>query len=458
INDVGRLAVEDFAKAAVPAQMQDEINHRKQARDNQKLAQVEKPANNAPHNKNNKKLPHVNAGVLDENFKFLAAKLEVKNQEQQAAVAQHNPLQYYRARVFNCPDYSQNQVAPSRTDFRKTVYWNPNILIDKTGKATISFYNNDEIASFKFIAEGIGANGSPAYVEKKIFTQLPFEMSLKMPENLIQDDEIFIPLVLKNNSPSIIKGNLKVQISEEMTLLQKLPEITEIPASNSITLYMKYKVGEANSNANISVAFNAGSVSDAFEQTFKIHAKGFPVNVSFSGKETNRAYVVDVTEMVKGSLVASATAYPSVVSDLMKGVESILREPGGCFEQTSMSSYPNILVKDYLQTIGKKDSELEAKANQLIERGYKKLIAFETKEKGYEWFGGAPGHEALTAYGLMQFNDMKKVYAGVDQAMIDRTANWLMASKDGKGGYKRNARALDNFGGADMQITNAYIT
>jgi hypothetical protein len=243
-----------------------------------------------------------------------------------------------------------------------------------------------------------------------------------------------------------------------MTLLQKLPEITEIPASNSITLYMKYKVGEANSNANISVAFNAGSVSDAFEQTFKIHAKGFPVNVSFSGKETNRAYVVDVTEMVKGSLVASAAAYPSVVSDLMKGVESILREPGGCFEQTSMSSYPNILVKDYLQTIGKKDPELEAKANQLIERGYKKLIAFETKEKGYEWFGGAPGHEALTAYGLMQFNDMKKVYAGVDQAMIDRTANWLMASKDGKGGYKRNARALDNFGGADMQITNAYIT
>lgn len=458
INDVGRLAVEDFAKAAAPAQMQDEINHRKQARDNQKIAQAEKPANNAPHNKNNKKLPHVNAGVLDKNIKFVGAKLEVKNQEQQAAGAQHNPLQYYRARVFNCPDYSQNQVAPSRTDFRKTVYWNPNILIDKTGKATISFYNNDEIASFKFIAEGIGANGSPAYVEKKIFTQLPFEMSLKMPENLIQDDEIFIPLVLKNNSPSIIKGNLKVQISEEMTLLQKLPEITEIPASNSITLYMKYKVGEANSNANISVAFNAGSVSDAFEQTFKIHAKGFPVNVSFSGKETNRAYVVDVTEMVKGSLVASATAYPSVVSDLMKGVESIFREPGGCFEQTSMSSYPNILVKDYLQTIGKKDPELEAKANQLIERGYKKLIAFETKEKGYEWFGGAPGHEALTAYGLMQFNDMKKVYAGVDQAMIDRTANWLMASKDGKGGYKRNARALDNFGGADMQITNAYIT
>ena len=34
---------------------------------------------------------------------------------------------------------------------------------------------------------------------------------------------------------------------------------------------------------------------------------------------------------------------------------------------------------------------------------------------------GDPGHEALTAYGLMQFRDMQKVYE-VDPAMIGRTA------------------------------------
>ena len=367
-------------------------------------------------------------------------------------------VKYYRARQFDTPDYSIIKSNNIRTDFRKTIYWNPNIAIDKTGKKTISFYTNDEIASFRFIAEGIGSNGNPAHAEKQIFTQLPFAMSVKMPLHLIQDDEISIPLVLKNNSSNSIKGKLSVSISESMLALEKLPEDINIPALESKTILLKYKVGEATENAKIELAFNAGELSDAFEQNFKIHAKGFPVSVSFSGKETNKAYTVDIANMVKGSLVASATAYPSVVSDLMKGVESILREPGGCFEQTSMSSYPNIMVRDYLNTIGFNDPKIEARANELIERGYKKLIAFETKEKGYEWFGGAPGHEALTAYGLMQFNDMKKVYSGVDQGMIDRTANWLMASKDGKGGYKRNPRALDNFGGANQNITNAYIT
>jgi hypothetical protein len=93
-----------------------------------------------------------------------------------------------------------------------------------------------------------------------------------------------------------------------------------------------------------------------------------------------------------------------------------------------------------------------------MDAGYKKLVGFETKEKGYEWFGGAPGHEALSAYGLLEFIDMGSVYGGVDQAMVTRTADWLKKRRDGKGGYGRNDRALDSFGGASVDVTNAYIT
>ena len=41
--------------------------------------------------------------------------------------------------------------------------------------------------------------------------------------------------------------------------------------------------------------------------------------------------------------------------------------------------------------------DMEAK----LKDGYNKLITFETKKNGYEWFGETPAHEALTAYGLM---------------------------------------------------------
>src|SRR5262249_12585128 len=78
--------------------------------------------------------------------------------------------------------------------------------------------------------------------------------------------------------------------------------------------------------------------------------------------------------------------------------------------------------------------------------------------RGYEWFGGtAPPHEALTAYGLLQFSDMAKNY-DVDAGMLKRTKEYLLGQRDGKGGYLRNERALDRFGRAPEDVTNAYVT
>ncbi len=45
----------------------------------------------------------------------------------------------------------------------------------------------------------------------------------------------------------------------------------------------------------------------------------------------------------------------------------------------------------------------------------------------------------------------------VDPAMLKRTQQYLLDQRDGKGGFKRNARALDTFGRAPEHITNAYI-
>jgi hypothetical protein len=141
----------------------------------------------------------------------------------------------------------------------------------------------------------------------------------------------------------------------------------------------------------------------------------------------------------------------------------MLQEPCGCFEQTSTSNYPNLLILNYLKESNQANAEAEKRARELLDRGYQKLVSFECKvpganvHRGYEWFGGeAPPHEALTAYGLLQFRDMARVYP-VDQEMVERTRDYLMKQKDGHGGFKRNDRALDTFGRAPEDITNAYI-
>lgn len=35
-----------------------------------------------------------------------------------------------------------------------------------------------------------------------------------------------------------------------------------------------------------------------------------------------------------------------------------------------------------------------------LKKGINLLLSYETSEGGYEWFGKAPGHATLSAYGL----------------------------------------------------------
>ncbi|MCB0400875.1 MAG: carboxypeptidase regulatory-like domain-containing protein [Flavobacteriales bacterium] len=372
------------------------------------------------------------------------------NRNQQAGVV------YYRTKQFAAPDYGQAQTPEVRSDFRSTVYWNGDIEVNNKGLAYVEFYNNDDVTSFRATVEGVGV-GMAGRAEKTFYTQLPFAMFAKAPNQVVFEDIVQVPLTLKNTTDQTVTGNLTVKTPKGFKVLNVAEGSHTIPPKSTKTIYLEYEVLNEIGEDNLQIAFEANGLKDAFNQEIKIGAKGFPVTMAFSGQELSGEYVVNISNPVNGSVVASLTAFPNVVSDLMTGIESIIREPSGCFEQTSMSNYPNIMALNYMKETGFNDDALLASIDGKLDRGYKKLTSYETKEKGYEWFGSAPGHEALTAYGLMQFNDMKTVYADVSNKMVERTANWIMSRKDGKGGFKKNPQALDQFGRASDEVTNGYI-
>ncbi len=363
---------------------------------------------------------------------------------------------YYRSREFAVPVYDKQENVETRTDFRSTIYWNPNVEIDRSGKKEIEFYASDDITSFRTTVEGIGTDGTIGRAEKNIFTQLPFAMTTKIPVEVATEDNVSIPLTLKNNTDKPLGGVLTVTSPDGLKALAEIPAIQTILPGKAKTIYLDYKVLDKIGYGEFTIAFKACGLGDAFTQKIKIAPKGFPVSASFSGQSIEKEFSFEMKKVVNGSMKMNFTAFPNVVSDLMKGVEGILREPYGCFEQTSCTAYPNAMVLDYLKSTDSKDDKAIAYAGDLLDRGYKRLTTFETKDKGYEWFGASPAHEGLTAYGIMEFVDMKKAGANVDQKMLDRTATWLMSHKDGKGGFTKEQHAYHDFGRISDDILNAY--
>jgi len=94
-------------------------------------------------------------------------------------------------------------------------------------------------------------------------------------------------------------------------------------------------------------------------------------------------------------------------------------------------------------------------AEKYVGTGYQRLLTFEVPGGGFSLFGSAPANEFLTAYGLMEFNDMAKVYP-VDEALIERTAQWLLNQQSPDGTW--TDQGYSEHWHIDSQVpTTAYI-
>ena len=108
-----------------------------------------------------------------------------------------------------------------------------------------------------------------------------------------------------------------------------------------------------------------------------------------------------------------------------------------------------------MQTTGNANPEVQMQAEKYVGTGYQRLLTFEVSGGGFSLFGQPPAQVFLTAYGLMEFNDMAQVYP-VDKALIERTAQWLLNQQQPDGtwidqGYSEHWR-LDS-----QAPTTAYI-
>jgi uncharacterized protein YfaS (alpha-2-macroglobulin family) len=378
------------------------------------------------------------------------------------AVAQQAPPLWAPVREFPAPTYDANYDGP-RTDFRETIFWKPSIQTDAQGRAQVSFHLSDAVTSFRATVEGIG-NGAAGRSDAVIGSKRPVSLAAKLPLEVTSGDRVELPVVVTNATFRSIDAHISAQIGAAFTTQDAAFSRVQLTPQQTRTVYYDLSVVGAGTDSNagrVALSVEGARLTDSMERTIRVVPAGFPREASASGTLSSTApstEEIDLAEPLKGSLTASLGFFPSPKATLVAAAKAMLAEPSGCFEQTSSTNYPNVMVAGYLKKAGNSEPETMANIEGLLDRGYKRLAGYESKNKGFEWFGEDPGHEALTAYGLLEFVDMAQVYKSVDPEMISRTRAWLKSRRDGKGGYKRNDKALDSFGRASAELTNAYIT
>lgn len=352
-----------------------------------------------------------------------------------------------------------NRKAADRVDFAETLYWNAGVRTDaRTGEAQVSFAMSDSVTTFKAFAGAVGGDGALGSAVAELESVQPFYAEPKLPLEVTSGDVVRLPVALVNGTEARLAGaGVEIELKGDVKVVGG--RAVNLASRERARQLFSLEIGDQARPVDVKLTARAGQYTDVVTRTLSIKPRGFPGRVSFGGLLSAKGpvshQVVLPESVVPGSVRTSIAVYPGPLANMTESLARLIQEPSGCFEQTSSTTYPMTMAQQYFQTHTGVSSELVASAREKLERGYQRLVGYETSEKGFEWFGQNPGHEALTAFGLLHFTDMRQVRE-VDAAMLERTREWLLQQRDGQGGFNRKRRALHVWV-EDADTSNAYI-
>lgn len=370
------------------------------------------------------------------------------------------PMSLVTVREF-AHEIRKNRQANDRVDFAETLFWNAGVKTDpKTGEATIAFGLNDSVTTFRVFADGFTDDGAVGAADIGVESVQPFYTEAKLPLEVTEGDQVLVPVSLVNATEKILTGpDLNIDLKGDFKLAALQRSGADIGAGGRVRWIQPVDVGSGKGEKDFVLTASAGAFKDKVTRKLSVKPKGFPIESSFGGMlEPGKSVVHTINvpdNLVIGSVTSNTAIYPTPLANLTEALQRMIQDPYGCFEQTSSTSYPLTMAQQYFQSHTGVDPQLVQTSREKLDAGYQRLVGFWCPDRGYEWFGENPGHEALTAFGLLHFNDMSKV-RDVDQKMVTTTRSWLMKQKDGKGGFTRKRRALHSWI-EDRDCSNAYI-
>ena len=352
-----------------------------------------------------------------------------------------------------------------RSYFPEALYINPEIVTDAGGSATISIPLADSITTWRmamFASTAAGALGTGASA-LKVFQD--FFVDLDLPVTLTQGDRVSIPVAVYNYSGHRGDVTLSLQPENWFTLVddtaEKSVSVDAGQVSGSQFTIQAQHIGKF--RLTLAARMNGASGRrDIVVRQIEVVPNGREQNIVFNGRlDSSVQHSIQFPhDAIPDASRIFVRVYPGPLSQVVEGMDSILRMPFGCFEQTSSSTYPNVLALDYMKRNHKLTPEVHAKAEGYIASGYQRLLTFEVPGGGFSWFGQAPANKILTAYGLMEFHDMARVY-DVDPRLIARSSEWLVGRQQPDGSWKPDTQFINegatNRYNSDVLRITAYI-
>jgi hypothetical protein len=323
-----------------------------------------------------------------------------------------------------------------RSYFPETLYVNPAVITDESGRVTVEIPLADSITTWRMTSLASSLNGQIGSRADGILVFQDFFVDVDFPATLTRGDQVSVPVAVYNYLDASQSIDLEMRPEPWFTLQDASTKSITLGPGEVSVVYFTVTVQVVGWHG-LTVFGYGSELSDAVRRTVEVVPDGKEFRVGHSdrlGEAVTRTVSIP-EDAIDGASRLFVKVYPGLMSQAVEGLDSILRIPNGCFEQTTCSAWPNIMVLNYLKESDQLIPEIELKARDYVNQSYQRILTFECPSGGFNWWvGDDPGNAILAAMALMMFSDAEQC-VDLDMDVKGRTENFLISEQRSDGSW-----------------------
>ncbi len=337
-----------------------------------------------------------------------------------------------------------------RADFSATAFWDPRVLTNEAGMATVKFRYPDSLTTWKAVLRGATAGAEFGFAEAATRTTLPLIARLQTPRFLVAGDRVVLSGVIDNRTPQPVDARADLRVEG----LSGATRSKSVRVEGNGDARVEWPLEAVDSGtAKITLSATAGKAGDGLKTELPVHPNGIEKAISISGKavgSTTKWTLVLPAERRHGSETLVVNATPSLAATALDALPYLVSYPYGCVEQTMSRFLPAAVTARTLQGLGLDRGSVARRIYGGIERkflskthprmdgaagleeldaaiasGLARLGDFQHGDGGWGWWKDDESDPFMTAYVVWGLRLARQAGVPVRSDLIEPGRDWL---------------------------------
>lgn len=335
-----------------------------------------------------------------------------------------------------------------RTNFQFTPYYNAVVKTDAKGRAELKFKLPDNLTDFRIMAVALTERefGSG---ETNIKVSKPIMITPSLPRFVREGDAFECGAVIHNYEDK--KGNLKVtaRATGSVVLIGGKERAVKVDKGTAKEISWKCAAG-VSGPGEVAFSVKGGRESDGVAVKFPVLAiekkQTLSLYSSTSDKEEQLLVLPKNVNEVADNRVEASMASTALLN-LKGAMLYLISYPYDCLEQKMSKILPVISGAQLMEDFGLgKQAELKKQVQDILDG----IADYQYSSGGYAYWTNAKPDPYLTAYVLEVAARAKEKGYRVNQASLDKAANWLL------GALSKNPVTAYRYSALENKTTRAY--